>query len=211
MQPSTPGARARTRATTRTSARTTTSARTRTSVAFASVALLASFVLGCHAPMPMPELSPRASAVGVDKAPPPPHARALGEVLGEHGAGCGLSGQKGTYEGAEAVLRERTAAMGGDYAQIVSVEPPVHTMDCLANRWVIHAMAYKTAFAGTVASPAVAGTAAPPPAAAPPAPSCDPPCSPGYACSAGTCLALCNPTCGPGQVCRQDRTCGSAN
>ena len=183
--------------------------------------MLAALVVRCHPPMPMPALSPQASAVGVDKAPAPPDARPLGDVLGEHGSGCGLSGQKGTYEGAEAVLRERTAAMGGDYARILSVEPPVHTMDCLANRWVIRAVAYRSSFAG-VASPGLAGTvawpalgrtaAAPPAATAPPSgPECNPPCSPGYACSAGACLALCNPTCPTGQICRQDRTCGAAN
>jgi hypothetical protein len=161
----------------------------------------------------MPPLSPQASAVGVDKAPPPADARELGDVLGEHGSGCGFTGKKGTYAGAEEVLRERTAAMGGDYARIIEVDAPVKTTDCLGNRWVIHAVAYRTAFARP-ATPEVASSPSPsPPAqapAAPPTQDCNPPCSPGYACSAGLCKALCNPACRPDQVCRQDRTCAAA-
>jgi hypothetical protein len=106
--------------------------------------------------------------------------------------------------------------MGGDYAQIVSVDAPVHTTDCLSNRWVIHAVAYRTLYTAPVA-PSPAPPLPPGVPLAPDAPpaaatrTCDPPCSPGYTCSAGVCLALCNPTCGAGQVCRQDRTCGPAN
>jgi len=41
----------------------------------------------------------------------------------------------------------------------------------------------------------------------PPAGECDPPCSPGYRCQSGQCIALCNPPCGEGMTCAQDRTC----
>jgi hypothetical protein len=37
--------------------------------------------------------------------------------------------------------------------------------------------------------------------------SCEPPCSPGYACKERVCIALCNPPCGPGFHCNQQRTC----
>jgi hypothetical protein len=36
---------------------------------------------------------------------------------------------------------------------------------------------------------------------------CNPPCSPGYLCQAGSCQAQCNPPCSPGYACGQDRTC----
>lgn len=36
---------------------------------------------------------------------------------------------------------------------------------------------------------------------------CAPPCSPGYFCQAGLCLAECNPPCGPGRTCSADRVC----
>jgi hypothetical protein len=68
--------------------------------------------------------------------------------------------------------------------------------------------------APAAAAPTPAHEAAPAPAAAPvstpekvASPYCDPPCSPGYACQAGICVALCNPTCGPDQVCGGDRIC----
>jgi hypothetical protein len=36
---------------------------------------------------------------------------------------------------------------------------------------------------------------------------CEPPCSPGYACSGTTCVAECNPPCVAPRVCSADRTC----
>jgi hypothetical protein len=129
--------------------------------------------------------------VRVGKAPPSSSARVLGPVEGNSGSGCAGFGTIGTYETAEADLRNRTAAMGGDYAQIQAVFPPHDTgAPCPDNRMSIRGVAYKT-------SEPAAGPAAP----------CDPPCSPGYTCNAGSCVALCNPPCGPGQVCRADRLC----
>jgi hypothetical protein len=53
--------------------------------------------------------------------------------------------------------------------------------------------------------------AAPPVSASSPASSsCDPPCSPGYRCTDGQCLALCNPPCGEGMRCNQQRMCEAA-
>ena len=116
----------------------------------------------------------------------------LGPVEGNSGSGCAGFGTIGTYETAEADLRNRTAAMGGDYAQIQAVFPPHDTgAPCPDNRMSIRGVAYKTSE----------------PAAGPAATPCDPPCSPGYTCNAGSCVALCNPPCGPGQTCRADRLC----
>jgi hypothetical protein len=152
---------------------------------------------GCS--VPKPALTPRESAVTVGKTAPASNARQLGAVKSEDGSGCGISGHRGSYEGAEANLRDETAAMGGDYVEIVKIVPAIQTLDCLSNRWAIEGMAYRT---GSAVTPA------PPPA--PAVVDCVPPCSPGYACSAGSCLAVCNPACGPHQICRQDRTCAAA-
>jgi hypothetical protein len=166
-------------------------------------------IAGCAAPRPPAQLNKQGSTVRVGKARPSSNARELGPVEGESGNGCAGFGTIGTYESAEADLRNRTAAMGGDYAAIVTVLPPHDTgTQCPDNRMLIRGVAYKTseAPAATIAS---ALPAAPPPPAlsTPPATVCDPPCSPGYTCDAGTCVALCNPPCGPGQVCRADRLC----
>jgi hypothetical protein len=151
---------------------------------------------GC---VPRLVLTPRESAVTVGKTAPATTARELGAVKSEDGTGCGIMGHSGSYERAEAKLRDETAAMGGDYVEIVKVLPAIQTLDCLSNRWAIDGIAYRT---GSAVTPA------PPPA--PAVVDCTPPCSPGYACSAGACLALCNPACGPDQICRQDRTCAAA-
>ena len=47
------------------------------------------------------------------------------------------------------------------------------------------------------------------PAAPPPVPggSCEPLCSPGFLCQAGTCIPQCNPSCADGQTCGNDRLC----
>jgi hypothetical protein len=153
--------------------------------------------VGCS--VPKPALTPRESAVTVRKTAPASNARELGAVKSVDGSGCGLSGHRGSYEGAEAKLREETAALGADYVEIVKVTPAIQSLDCLSNRWAIEGIAYRT---GSAATPV------PPPA--PAIVDCTPPCSPGYACSAGTCLASCNPACGPDQICRQDRICAAA-
>jgi uncharacterized protein DUF4156 len=173
------------------------------------------FIAGCAAPRPPAQLSKQGSVVRVGKERPSPGARELGPVEGESGNGCAGFGTIGTYDTAEADLRNRTAAMGGDYAVIVTVLPPHDTgTQCPDNRMILRGVAYKTVAPAAVSSaPVLSGPpAAPAPSglSAPAAPSttlCDPPCSPGYTCEAGSCVALCNPPCGPGQVCRADRLC----
>jgi hypothetical protein len=191
------------------------------------LASAAFFFAGCAAPKPLAQLNAQGSMVHVGKERPASSATALGYVEGDSGSGCAGFGTIGTYETAEADLRNRTAAIGGDYAQIVAVLPPHDTgAPCPDNRMVIRGMAYRMgeSAAGTAtappAAPSVASAAAPSGASsapsvssaasastAPPAAVCDPPCSPGYTCSAGSCVALCNPPCGPGQICRADRLC----
>jgi len=169
------------------------------------LSLVALFVAGCAVPKPA-VLSAQGSAVHLGKSQPA-NARPLGPVVGQSGSGCAGFGTIGTYETAEADLRNRTAAMGGDYAEIQRVTPPHDTgTQCPENRMIIQGFAFKT----VQAEPAVSAPPAPSASAAPPAPAattCDPPCSPGYACNAGSCVALCNPPCGPGQICRADRLC----
>jgi hypothetical protein len=165
----------------------------------------AALLTGCAAPRPPAQLSPQGSAVHVGTARPPSNARELGRVEGESGGGCAGFGTIGTYEPAEADLRNRTASMGGNYAEIVTVIPPHDTGDrCPDNRMIIQGVAYKT---GNDAMGTATSNLLPSSAPGPATTACDPPCSPGYICNAGSCAALCNPPCGPGQVCRADRLC----
>jgi hypothetical protein len=44
----------------------------------------------------------------------------------------------------------------------------------------------------------------------PGAETCQPICSPGFACNAGTCVPQCNPACGGDETCGNDRLCHPA-
>jgi hypothetical protein len=172
-----------------------------------AVLALTAALTACATARPPAKLNAQGIAVRVSRMHPSPNARVLGPVEGESGNGCAGFGTIGTYEAAEADLRNRTAAMGGDYVEIRAIAPPHDTgTQCPDNRMVIRGVAYKT-----VEAPAEAAASSPLPRPLPPPPSpataCDPACSPGYTCDAGTCVALCNPPCGPGQVCRADRLC----
>ncbi len=161
----------------------------------------------CMTPRPPAQLSAQGTAVHVGRTHPSPNARVLGPVEGESGSGCAGFGTIGTYETAEADLRNRTAAMGGDYVEIQAIAPPHDTgTQCPDNRMVIRGVAYKTV---EIPAATAASSPLPPPLPLPPpsATACDPACSPGFTCDGGTCAALCNPPCGPGQVCRADRLC----
>jgi hypothetical protein len=150
-------------------------------------------------------LLPRAEAIKVGKDPPAPGAKELGSIDVAHGSGCGLIGDRGSYEGAIALARDRASILGGDYVELVKVTGPHLDPVCYDNRYVVHGIAFKLAVVPPTSSVPTASRAA---SAAPLG--CDPPCSPGYACSASVCLAVCNPACAAGQTCRQDRTCGES-
>jgi Domain of unknown function (DUF4156) len=148
-------------------------------------------------------VAPEAKQVTVAKADPPAGSREIGPLEVTHGRGCGGFGERGTYESAMAELRNETAQKGGNYVQIMTMtEPHTSTSSCFDNRFIIRGVVFQ------VSSPPAAEL---PVAKASPDASCSPPCSPGYACQAGTCIAQCNPACGPNQACRQDRTCGPAS
>jgi hypothetical protein len=145
-------------------------------------------------------MSPTAHQVEARKADPPPGAREVGPIEAVHGSGCGLIGEKGSYESALAVLRNMAAEKNADYVQILSMTEPHSEHGCFDQRFIIRGMAFQ-----------VRGAAAAP--SAPPATTgdgCSPPCSPGYACQASQCIALCNPPCSPGYACANDRTCKPA-
>jgi hypothetical protein len=144
---------------------------------------------------------PRAEAVDVEKADPPPGSRGLGIVYAVHGGGCGVTGDEGNYDGAVALLRNKAVQRGGNYVQILTTIAPHTENSCFDNRFVIRAVIYRVAPVGPVGGEASIAKATPG--------GCVPPCSPGYACESGACLAQCNPPCGANETCRQDRTCAA--
>jgi hypothetical protein len=158
--------------------------------------IAAAALSGCGVAASVPPVSATAAKVNVVKSDPPAGAQLIGPVEGTHGSGCGMYGRKGTFEGALATLREEAARKGANYVTLVMVTEPHSENGCFDQEFRVRGMAYKTGTPPVVqAGPAVASS------------TCDPPCSPGYSCSAGTCLAVCNPQCGPTQTCSQERVC----
>jgi hypothetical protein len=151
--------------------------------------------VGCAVAKPV-AVTPSGAAVEVGKGDPPHGAKELGPIEAIHGHGCGGFGERGTYEGALAVLRNKAAEKGGDYVQIMTMDEPHSSGGCFDDDFVIRGMVFDLK-AGPAAPVAAANA------------ECSPPCSPGYACEASVCQALCNPLCSPGLICRPDRTCGA--
>lgn len=161
-------------------------------------------LVACNGVAAVPALSPQSQQVRVEEREPPADATALGALAVTHGQGCSFSGDRGTREGAIALLKQAAAQRGANFVQLTKVIEPYSGHDCYHREFKMEGLSFR--LAGTpvaVASP----SALPPAPPAAPVLDCSPPCSPGYACEAGVCHALCNPACGPGQVCRTDRVC----
>ena len=164
-------------------------------------AVLLTFI-ACNGVAATPPVSPQAQSVRVEDRDPPADATPLGAIEVTHGQGCSFSGDRGTLEGATALLREAARQRGANYVKVTQVTEPYSGHDCYHREFKLAGLGYR--LAGTPIAVAPSATAA---ATAAPAAVCNPICSPGYACEAGVCRPLCNPACGEGQVCRIDRVC----
>jgi hypothetical protein len=103
--------------------------------------LLALIAAGCAAAEVL--VAPDAARVQVGTAPPVGASEQIGAVTATHGGGCGLYGRRGSYEGADAILRTRAARLGADYVQILRVTEPHMEGICAHQAFVIDAMAYR--------------------------------------------------------------------
>ena len=160
---------------------------------------LASLAVSCTHDAPPPKLSSGGRLVRVAKNDPPTAAKEIGPISAQDGIGCDEIGtEDGTYSRALIKLRNRAAARGGNYVQIMTLmEPHQDSLHCYDHRFVIRGMLYDVPDAQSES------------ASEPTSPAqCDPPCSPGFKCDEGACEPVCNPECSPDQVCRSDRTCG---
>jgi len=176
-------------------------------------------ISACNGVAGVPPSSPQAQQVRVEESDPPAGATALGELKVTHGQGCSFTGDRGTREGATALLREAAIQRGANFVKVTKVVEPYSGHDCYHREFVMEGLGYRLAGTPQVVPPVapaatVVAPAAPSPTAASSSAStldCTPPCSPGYACEAGVCRALCNPACSAGQVCRADRVCVPAS
>lgn len=166
------------------------------------VVCVASALVGAAACASAPPvvLTPEGQGVQAEKLAAPPGARSLGPAEGSHGGGCGLFATRGTYEGALDELRNRAAELGGNYVQIDAVTEPHDDSGCTTAGYSVRGIVYFVPH-GPVA-PSAPEVSEPPRVGV-----CDPPCSPGFGCKAGTCVPICNPPCEAGEVCTRRRTC----
>lgn len=111
-------------------------------VAFVGVVLLALIAAGCAAADVL--VTPDAARVQVGTRPPVGPHEQLGAITATHGGGCGLYGRRGTYEGADAILRNKAAKLGADYVQILRITEPHMEGICMYQGFVIDGMAYRT-------------------------------------------------------------------
>lgn len=108
-------------------------------------------------------VAPDASRIATGTRPPEGSYEQLGAVTGTHGGGCGLYGARGDFEGAHAKLRNKAAAMGADYVQIVRVVEPRLEGICMNQSFTIDGIAYRRRTdAGAARAPAVPATTQPP-------------------------------------------------
>jgi hypothetical protein len=177
-----------------------------------AVAVIVAGTTACNAGPP--PLSPKAMAVQVLKADPPPGSTDLGAITAYDGIGCGPLSDDGTFDGALARIRNDAAARGGNYVEMVAIIEPHFQDNCQNHTFTIVGRLFRVRpkAAGQTSEVAACDPPCSPgfsceSGACKPAP-CSAACSPGYACESGACKALCNPPCKDGTVCRQDRTCG---
>jgi hypothetical protein len=138
-----------------------------------------------------------------DDAAPSDYVR-LGELSVTSGKGCGVLGEGGSREGAEAMLKNEAARLGASYVQVTSFQPPRPNHQCIEHEYKLSGVAYRSAAAGP--APADTGfivpASAPLPATAPTTSAAPPPRA---ACVPGATQACLGPgACQGAQACRED-------
>jgi len=110
-------------------------------------------------------VEPSAGTVtGGTQSPPSGAYAQLGAITATHGGGCGLYGSRGTYEGAFTILRNKAAAIGADYVQIIKVTEPRMEGVCMRQAYTLDGIAYRRVAAASMPAPtagASGGTRAP--------------------------------------------------
>ena len=99
-------------------------------------------IAGCKSAPPV-ILSQSAADIQVGKSDPASNFRMIGPLTVYDGEGCGGFGYRGSYERAVTYLRNQVSYMGGNYAQIVSIQEPHLRGQCFDNVYSISANVYK--------------------------------------------------------------------
>ena len=103
--------------------------------------LFAAIVAGC-APA---TVAKSADPIRVEKEEPPAGATLLQTLTAVDGQGCGITGTRGSYEGAIRKLRAQAKAAGANYVQITSVKEPYAEHQCTRAVFTVVGSAYRVA------------------------------------------------------------------
>jgi len=162
------------------------------------------FSVACGGAVP-PQSAAARGVVLSEQPPPNPYVR-LRELSVKSGKGCGVLGEPGSREGAEALMRNEAAKLGARYVQLTSFEAPRPNHQCLEHEYQLRGVAYRAPT--DVAPTSVASSAAPPVASAVPSPAptpSAPPAAPPRVCVPGATQACLGPgACSGAQACRDD-------
>lgn len=84
------------------------------------------------------------ASVRVAKSDAPLDFVEVGPIDVSDGEGCGVFGTRGTYEAAYALLKQKAAARGADYVQIMDIQEPYLSGNCAVNTYLITATLYRS-------------------------------------------------------------------
>jgi hypothetical protein len=157
-------------------------------------------LLACGGAAPKPQVAEDSKQVEVGKGDPPAGFVQMQTLEVQHGSGCGLSGKKGNFDGAYALLRDQGHKIGADYVQIMTVQEPYSDGACAHQEYKMTGVAYRRGAGASKQAQSAPVEAAP-----------------GRACVPGATQACLGPgACKGAQACREDGSgfepcdCGTA-
>lgn len=115
-------------------------------------------------------LSPGAASVTLSEQAPPAGLVEVGRLHAQNGKGCGITGESGSREGAEAALRDQAFALHASFVQITSFRSPQPNHQCLEHEYTLDGVAYREPEKAPPPSAASAAPSVAAPPSRPPAP-----------------------------------------
>lgn len=126
--------------------------------------------VGCASQVAPPSV-PGASEVLLSEASPPEGFVQLQQLSVQSGRGCGVLGERGSREDAEAKLRDAAAKLGASFVRITEFREPGPNHQCVEREYKLSGVAYRKASAAAPVAAVSSAPASPPTASALPAPS----------------------------------------
>ena len=161
-------------------------------------------LLSCSGAKPLPAV-PGAASVVLSKDAPPASYVELRSLTAQSGKGCGVLGEGGSREDAEAKLRNDAQKLGAVYVHITDEQAPRPNHACLEHEYKLTGVAYRSANPAAVPPASTPAAPYPPAPASPPTPAPAPAPAAERVCTPGATQACLGPGACPGaQACRND-------